>query len=89
MKVIKIGAVWCSGCVFMKPRWEKAEKNNSWLETEYYDYDNDYKIIEKYNIGDRIPVFIFLDKNEAEVTRIIGEISYKKIIELISKYRDM
>jgi len=34
MKVLKIGAVWCNGCLVMKPRWEELEKENPWLETE-------------------------------------------------------
>ncbi|NCC70988.1 thioredoxin, partial [bacterium] len=37
LKVLKFGAVWCPGCLIMKPRWEEIEKENIWLKTEYYD----------------------------------------------------
>lgn len=43
MKVIKIGAVWCSEGLVMKPRWLEIEKINPWLETQYLDFDEDKK----------------------------------------------
>ena len=48
MKVIKIGAEWCSGCLVMRPRWEKVEDKMPDLETEYYDYDEDKKVRNLY-----------------------------------------
>ena len=41
MKVIKIGAVWCNGCLVMRPRWQEIETENPWLTTEYFDFDQD------------------------------------------------
>lgn len=41
MKVLKIGAVWCNGCLVMRPRWQEIEKENPWLKTEYFDFDED------------------------------------------------
>lgn len=37
MKVLKFGAVWCPGCIIMKPRRQAIEKENSWLKAEFYD----------------------------------------------------
>lgn len=88
MKVIKIGAVWCSGCLVMKPRWKKIEEENSWLQTEYFDFDNDKEAIEKYKIGRNLPVFIFLDKNGDEIKRLTGELSEKEIIKTIEEYKN-
>jgi thiol-disulfide isomerase/thioredoxin len=86
MKVIKIGAVWCPGCLVMKPRWEKIEKQLPWLKTEYYDYDQDEEKIKKYHLKeDKLPVFIFLDKNNQEFLRLTGEYSEKKLIEIVQK----
>jgi len=28
MKVLKFGAVWCSGCLVMNPRWRGVEEEN-------------------------------------------------------------
>lgn len=89
MKIIKIGASWCSGCIIMKPRWEEIEKNIK-LDTKYYDYDiyEDF-LQEKYNIGTKLPVFIFLDKNDQELDRLIGEPSIKEITDKIEKYKEL
>jgi len=88
MEVIKIGAEWCSGCIIMKPRWTEIEKENNWLKTQYYDYDKDKSIIKKYNIGEEIPVFIFLNKEKQEISRLIGEISKEKLLNLIHQYKN-
>ena len=89
MQVIKIGAIWCSGCLVMKPRWEEIEKKYSWLKTSYCDVDKDQTKIKKYKIGDvRLPIFIFLDKENNEFLRLSGEHSKKEIIEIILKNKN-
>ncbi len=89
MKVLKIGAVWCSSCLVMKPRWQEVEAENPWLKTEYFDYDESEKTIEKYQIDSgRLPVFIFLDKSGKEIDRKQGELSKLEILELITKYKN-
>ena len=88
MKVIKIGAVWCNGCLVMRPRWLKIEEENPWLETEYHDVDTDTKIVKKYVIDNgKLPVCIFIDKNGKELTRISGEIEKEELLKVIGKYR--
>lgn len=89
MRVIKIGAQWCSGCVVMRPRWKKVEEKNPWLVTEYYDYDESPEIIEKYGLEEaKLPTFILLDKNDVEIERKAGEMSKKEISRLILEYKD-
>ena len=89
MKVIKIGAVWCSGCLVMKPRWSKIEAQFDWLDTTYYDYDQDRQIIEMCNVdGENLPVSIFLDKSGKEINRFYGEIEEAELIKRINEYRD-
>ena len=85
MKVIKIGAEWCSGCIVMKPRWIEVEKAQPWLKTKYLDFDNDKNELKKYNAEneERLPVFIFLDKKDKEFLRLYGEIAVKKLLEII------
>jgi thiol-disulfide isomerase/thioredoxin len=87
MKVLKFGAVWCSGCLLMKPLWEQIEKEYKWLETEYYDVDEREDLAEKYEITD-FPCFIFLDKKGKEIERMYGEILKDKIIEKIDELKD-
>ncbi len=88
MKVLKFGAVWCSGCLVMKPRWKKIEEENSWLKTEYYDYDTDKEMVEKYKINKTLPIFVFLDKENKEILRLNGEIDKNKLIEIINQNQD-
>jgi thiol-disulfide isomerase/thioredoxin len=87
MKVIKIGAIWCPGCLIMRPRWQDIEKEIN-LDSVYLDYDDDKEEVLKYNVGKILPVFIFLDNNGIELTRLIGEVSKKKILETIEECKD-
>lgn len=86
MKIIKIGAIWCPGCLVMKKIWKNIEKNNE-LNIIELDYDLDKEEVEKYNIGNVLPVVIFLNDNEQELERLIGEQKEEKILEIINKYR--
>lgn len=89
MKVLKFGAVWCPGCLVMKPRWKEIEEENPWLETEYHDFDQEKEIVNKYEITSTLPAFIFLDKNEKEFLRLNGEIDKKKLIEIINENKNV
>ena len=75
MKIVKIGAVWCSSCIIMKSRFNEIlnEKN---IEVESLDYDTDD--IDKYSIGEILPVYIRFDNN-IETKRLIGEHSKEEI----------
>ncbi|MBL7078164.1 thioredoxin family protein [Candidatus Shapirobacteria bacterium] len=89
MKVIKIGAVWCPGCLVMRARWKKIEKENPWLKTEYFDYDADQEKIAEFEIkGEKLPVFIFLSKDKKEFLRLHGEPSKKELVRIILENRD-
>ena len=85
MKVLKFNAIWCSACLVMKKIFKHVENMHPELEFITYDYDNDEDMVEKYNIGTTIPVLIFVDENQNEVGRIVGEKSYEEIEEYISK----
>lgn len=88
MKVIKFGAVWCNGCIIMKPRWKEIEEENTWLKNEFYDFDNDKEMVEKYHIDSNLPVFVFVDKHGDEFLRLQGEIDKKKLLEIIDQNKD-
>lgn len=89
MKILKFGAVWCPGCLVMKPRWQEIESENLWLKTQYYDFDENEELAEKYKVQDgKLPVFIFLDKKDKEFLRLSGEKSKKELVEIIIKNKD-
>lgn len=88
MKVLKFGAVWCPGCLVMKPMWQEIEKENLWLKNQYFDYDQDKVEVERWNIDKILPVFIFVDKDNKEILRLSGERSKKELVGLINKNKD-
>jgi len=73
----------------MRPRWKEIEGELSWLKTEYYDYDKDKEMAEKYKIEQNLPTFIFLDKENKEIIRLSGEPSKKELLKLVeeNKYK--
>ena len=84
MKIIKINAMWCPGCLISKSIWNDIEKeypNNEYISL---DYDLDEEIVEKYNVGDILPVVI-IEKDNKEIKRIIGEKSKKEILKEIGE----
>ena len=88
MRIIKIGAIWCPGCLVMKKIWNKI--NNLYdLDIVDLDYDMDSDEVSKYEVGNVLPVIVFLDKNGKELERLIGEQKESKLIEIIDKYMVM
>ncbi|MDD3284815.1 MAG: thioredoxin family protein [Patescibacteria group bacterium] len=87
MKVLKIGADWCAECLVMKPRWKEIEEEFNFLETEYFDYDKNKDIREKYNIK-HVPSFIFLDKDVNEFLRKEGIVEKSELIKIIVENKD-
>lgn len=84
MKVVKINAVWCSGCLVMNKVWKKV--NEKYLfDTIELDYDMDEEEVLKYNPGNILPVFIFFD-GDRELFRIVGEVSESEMIEKIESF---
>lgn len=82
MKIIKINAMWCPGCLISKSIWNDIKTefpNNEYISL---DYDMDEEEVNKYNVGDILPVVILI-KDDKEIKRIIGEKSKKEIIDEI------
>ena len=72
MKIIKVGAIWCPGCLVMKRVWNNILKDNDLNITEL-DYDMDSEEVKKYDVGNVLPVVIIMDKDDNELERLIGE----------------
>ena len=88
MKIIKIGAIWCPGCLVMKKIWNNILKVRE-LDIIELDYDMDNDEVKKYNVGNILPVVIFLDKDGNELERLIGEQKENKFLEVIDKYLEV
>ncbi|MCI5789289.1 MAG: thioredoxin family protein [Tenericutes bacterium] len=83
MRVVKINALWCSACLVMNKVWKKIEDKYN-FEVLQLDYDMDEEEVEKYNVGEVLPVFIFFD-GDKEILRVTGEKSEKEFLELIKR----
>ncbi|MBE6153271.1 MAG: thioredoxin family protein [Firmicutes bacterium] len=87
MKILKFGAIWCPGCLSMSKIWNDIVSNND-IEIEDYDIDFDEDICENYEIGDILPVYIFMDKDNNELERLIGEQKKEFLLSKIDQYRN-
>ena len=82
MKIVKINSIACPSCIIMNNLfYELKEKYSFNYEELDYDFD-DFN----YQVGKVLPVFIFLDDNGEEVSRLIGEVSKEKFEEEINKF---
>ena len=77
MKVIRISAIWCSSCLLMKSRLNEVAEELS-IDIEDLDFDTDASIVDKYNVNDVLPVFIYGDK------RMQGEHTKDEIRKFLS-----
>ena len=75
MEIIKIGAVWCPGCLVMKKVWNNVLSDYQ-LDIIELDYDMDNVEVCKYNVGKVLPVVIFLDNNGNNYYLYVDAISY-------------
>ena len=76
-KVIVISAVWCPSCLVLKKHLKKLKEEYEDIEIDLLDYDFDD--VEKYNVGDILPVMICNDK------RLVGEKSYNEIVNFLKE----
>lgn len=86
MKIIRINAIWCSGCLSMKKIWKEIEEEYPNLDIINLDYDMDEDEVMKYNPGEVLPVVI-LQNNKKEI-RLIGEKTKEEIIESIKQINE-
>ena len=87
MKIIKIGAIWCPGCLVMKKIWKSILEKYPNLNLIELDMDMNSEEVKKYNPGKVLPVIIFLDDKDNELERLIGEQKEKDITDIIDKYK--
>ena len=81
-KLLVVSAVWCPSCLILNKHLKKL-KDEFNIEINKLDYDLDEEEIEKYNVGEKLPVMILLDENDNEINRLIGEKSYDEITKFI------
>lgn len=83
-KVLKFLATWCAPCRALGETLSKVED----VTIENVDVDNNEELCEKYNIRS-VPTLIFLNNENKEVGRSVGNISldsfYNKLKELNEK----
>lgn len=85
MRIVKINAMWCPGCIIVTKSVDRIKKEYPSLEVIEYDYDFDSEEVLKYNVGTILPVLIFYRENGEEISRLIGEKSYEAIKKEIEK----
>ena len=82
MKIIKIGALWCSACLVTNNALDKYIKENNNIELITLDYDFDEEEVKKYEPGEVLPVLIF-EEDGKEILRLKGEKTYNDIVKAV------
>jgi len=77
-EIIVISAVWCPSCLILKKELKKLNEEYD-LSYKMLDYDFDEDEVNKYNIGDKLPVIIVNDK------RLIGEKTYEELVDFFKE----
>lgn len=78
MKIIKITAMWCPSCLIMNSMIDDIISKFN-LEMESFDFDLDQDVVEKFNVGNILPVLIKIDESGNEISRIVGEHSSSEV----------
>ena len=78
-KIIIVSAVWCPSCLILKKHIKKLKENYPNINIELLDYDFDEEEVNKYHVGDILPVIIIGEK------RLIGEKNYDEIIDFLKE----
>jgi len=86
MKIIKINALWCPACIVNNKIWKEVKKDYPQIEFEELDFDFDEEEVEKYKVGEKLPVVIFI-KDNIEIERLIGEKNKEEIYEAVERNR--
>jgi len=87
MRIVKISAIWCGGCLVMNKVWKKLKENFNYEFIEL-DYDMDEEEVAKYSPGEILPVFIFFD-GDKEIMRTTGELSYDEMVKRIEEVGEL
>ena len=72
----------------MKKVWKNINLKYDNLEIIELDYDMDKDEVSKYNVGDILPVVIFVSNERTELERLIGEQKESVLIDKIDRLSD-
>lgn len=84
MRLLKFGAIWCAECIVMNSILEEIQELIPDLNIEHIDADASPEILKKFGI-EKIPVFIFLDKEDSQIKRLNGIQNKEDLIIEIEK----
>lgn len=82
MRIVKISSIACTSCIIVNNTLDDIKKEYD-INIKNIDYDFDEF---SYEIGNNLPVLIFESDDGKELSRLVGEVSYKEIEEEIKKY---
>lgn len=85
MKIVKVSALWCPACLITNNNLDKIIDNYPKLIIENLDYDFDEEEVSKYDVGDTLPVLIFISDEGKELGRLIGEKTKEELEEKIGE----
>lgn len=87
MRIVQIGAIWCSSCLVMQKTWESVKQKFPTIKWDHLDLDFDEIETSKYQVGEKLPILI-LEKHGVEISRLIGEKKIEEVMEWIQNNID-
>lgn len=78
-KIEKYGATWCNPCKMLDKTLQDLPGT---IELIKYDADEHPELFEEKKIRN-VPVLIYYNENNEEVTRTVGSVTLNKILEII------
>lgn len=82
MKLLKLGAPWCSSCVVQEALLKHLNVSDKF---EYIDIDKDMETPLKYNVRS-IPQLLAIDENDNVVSYIAGKATKEQILDMMERY---
>lgn len=87
MRIVQIGAIWCSSCLVMQKKWKVVKQKFPTIQWDHLDVDFDEIETSKYQVGEKLPILI-LENQGIEISRLVGERKVEEVIEWIEKNVD-
>lgn len=85
-KVYKLSASWCFPCKMYAPTFKKVSEIEKYKNIEFKEIesDDDEEPFIKYKVMS-VPTTLFLDENDREITRVMGNIPQGTLINKIDE----
>lgn len=88
MKIVIISALWCPSCLIMISRYQHLKDEFKMFEFQELDFDNNKDEVLKLGVFKTLPVLLVYSDQGQELTKFVGEKSYKELAEKLTNLQN-